>query len=200
MTEIKVVDIKLKIVRGRTGPTEKRFEYSTLIEYIIDKGKDGKNLIMGIVPPTYFHLKKVLNEDLDDLERVIFHNIRKDDRKYLEELFVTNNLLKINLKKALGEIIDRVVIDNITETGRLGYIFSASIYLNNGQRIPNVIPSDGVVLAILGKKDIYVKDTLLEEKEKLDQQIEERMAAKKDEKPKIEYKPKETDIPKNIYT
>jgi len=198
MKEIKVVDIKLKIIRGRVGPADRRFQYSTLIEYFIGEDEGGKVLTMGLIPPTYFFLKQVLNEDLNDLERVIYHNIRKDDRKILRELFITNNLIKINLKNTLSTIIDRVVIDKIDPIGSMNYNFSASLYLNNGQRVPNVIPSDAAVIALIANKDIFIVDDLFEEKDRIDDEIEERLSSKKTGKPSSEEE--EIDIPKNIYT
>ena len=198
MKKIKVVDIKLKIVRGRPGPTEKRFQYSTLIEYFLEGKEDDTPLTMGITPHTYFFLKKVLNEDLDDLERVIYHNIRVDNRKLLTELFLENHLLNISLKKELIDTVDEVVIDTLKPVGQSGYNFSASIYLNNGQRIPNIIPSDAIVLALLGKKDIYIESHVLEEKAQLDKEFEEKMASKKGEEGEDALKNRE--IPKRIYT
>ena len=198
MSEVKVIDVKLKIIRGRAHPTERRLDYSTVVDYIITEGETGEKLSMSVVPPVYFYLKRVLNEEFDDLERVIFHTIQEDDRTYLEEFILTNNLLKINLKKILTAAIERIVIDRVREVGRTGYIFSASIYLNNGQRIPNVIPSDAVAIAILGGKDIFVKTKVLEEKKELDKLIDDRMTQKKEEKPEPDEK--KPDIPKNIYT
>lgn len=193
MKEIKVTDIKLQIIRGRPGPAEKRFEYSTLIEYFIG---DDKSLTMGIIPPTYFYIKKVLNEELDDLERVILHNIQRDNRIFFRELFVENNLMKISVTKTLSEIVDRIVIDDIQPIGKLSYNFAASIFLNNGQRIPKVIPSDAVVIALMAKKEIYITDELMDEKVKIDEEIEKRM--KKEEKSKDDKE--ETEVPKGIYT
>ena len=193
------MDIKLRIVRGRTGPADKRFEYSTLIDYII-KDEGGKTLTMGITPPVYFFLKQVLNEELDDLERVIFHNIRRENRKILKDLFIDNNLLNISLKGVLVGAVDRIVIDGIKSVGKLNYNFSASIYLNNGQRIPNIIPSDAVVIALLANKSIYITDSLLDEKEKIDKEIEEKMTSKKEPKPESEDEQKEGKVPKSLYT
>jgi bifunctional DNase/RNase len=201
MKELKIQEIKLKIIRGRTGPAQERFEYSTLIEYYFDVNKNTKQILtMGIIPPTYFFLKQVLNEDLDDLERVIFHSIQSDNRKILQELFIENNLMKISLMEKLDAIIDRVVIDSIIRMGKTGYKFAASLYLNNGERIPNVIPSDAVILAILGKKDIYILDELLEEKQKAEQEIEEHVASKKEQASKPKDEIDEPELPKNIYT
>lgn len=194
--ELKIVEIKLKIVRGRSGPGEKRFEYSTLIEYIIGEDEEKKVLTMGIIPPTYFYLKQVLREELDDLERVVLHNIQRDYRKIIRELFIENNLLHVNLEKTLAESVDRVVIDHLKPIGKTNYNFSASIYLNNGQRIPEVIPSDAAVIALIANKNIYVTNGLLAEKERIDQEIDERLASEK-EKAK---KPEETEAPKTIYT
>ena len=111
--ELKVTEIQLKIVRGRSSPGEKRFEYSTLIEYVIGEDEEKKVLTMGIIPPTYFYIKRVMRQDLDDLERVVLHNVQRDYRKIIRELFIENNLLHINLEKALVEPGDRVVIDHI---------------------------------------------------------------------------------------
>ncbi len=200
MNKIKVLDIKLKIVRGRPGPGEKRFQYSTLVEYILEENEDGTSLTMGVTPPTYFFLKQVLKTKLTDLERVIYHSIRTDFRIYFRELFIQNNLLNIKLKKVLAESIDEIIIDELRAVGRQGYTFSASIYLTNGQRIPNVIPSDAVVLALLAKKDIYIGDNVLKEKVRLDKEFQEQLTGKKESNRKDDKKPKELIGPKNIYT
>ncbi len=198
--ELKIIDIKLKIVRGKTGPVEQRFQYSTLIEYYIGEsveGEDQKILTMGIIPPTYFYLKRVLNEELDDLDKVISHNIQRDSRKIIRELFIDNNLMFLNLKNALSGSIERVVIDNVHTIGKLNYNFSASIYLTNGQRIPYIIPSDALVFALVAGKDIFVTTSLLEEKDRIDREFEEQISAKKrGESESGEQKA----IPRNIYT
>ena len=195
--ELKIVDVKLKIIRGKTGPSAQRFQYSTLIEYYIGVGEDQKILTMGIIPPTYFYLKRVLNEELDDLDKVILHNIQRDNRKIIRELFIENNLMFMNLKNALMDSIDRIVIDGVHTIGKLSYNFSASVYLTNGQRIPYIIPSDAVVFALVAGKDIYVTDTLLEAKDRIDREFE---AKESSEKPDSEDQKDKEVIPKNIYT
>ncbi|MFX1293496.1 MAG: hypothetical protein ACFFD2_01365 [Promethearchaeota archaeon] len=200
MNKIKVVDIKLKIIRGRSSPGEMRFKYSTLIEYFLEDKENGKRIIMGITPSTYFFIKQVLKEGLNDLERVIFHNIRVDSRKSLHELFIENNLLNISLKKEMVEVIDKVVIDNLKSFGKSGYNFSASLFLNNGQRIPNIIPSDAIVLALLANKDIYISNSILEEKEKIDKEFDEIVESKRDTYNEGEKEQKKGKIPENIYT
>jgi len=197
--ELKILDIKLKIIRGKTAPMDQqRFQYSTLIEYYIGAGEDQKILTMGIIPPTYFYLKRVLNEELDDLDKVILHNIiQRDNRKIIRELFIENNLMFMNLRNALMDSIDRIVIDNLHTLGKLNYNFSASVYLTNGQRIPYIIPSDAVVFALVAGKDIYVTDTLLEAKDRIDREFE---AKESSEKPDSDDQKDKEVIPKNIYT
>lgn len=201
MNKYEVVDIKLKIVRGRVSPNEERFSYSTLVEYYYDSQEDKKennHLTMGISPPTYFFLKEVLKQQLEALERVILHNVKGDDRKFLHDLFIQNNLLRINMIKILAETVDEVVIDGIKPMGQSSYNFSASLYLNNGQRIPNIIPSDAVVIALLAKKKIYILDRVIYEKEKIDQEFQEKFASEKEIDEGDESK--KSDIPKNLYT
>ena len=60
LMELRVTDIKLKIVRGRTSPAEQRFQYSTLIEYSVARGDEEILLVMGVIPPTFFYLKEVI--------------------------------------------------------------------------------------------------------------------------------------------
>ena len=179
MKELKIVDIKLKIIRGRGNSSEERFPYNTIVEYYTTD--ESKNLTMSISPPTYFLLKQVLNEGLDDLERVILHTIRPDDRLFFQNLF-QNNLIKISMKKALA-IVDRIVIDKITPIKPSTYNYAASIYLTNGERIPNVIPSDAVFIGLLAGKSIYIDDSLLELKDKIDQEIAEKTAVKEEGSP-----------------
>lgn len=179
MKELKIVDIKLKIIRGRGSPSEERFPYNTIVEYYTTD--ESKNLTMSISPPTFFILKQVLNEELDDLQRVIFHTIRPDDRLFFQNLF-QNNLIKISMKKALA-IVDRIVIDKITPIKPSTYNYAASIYLTNGERIPNVIPSDAVFIGLLAGKSIYIDDSLLELKDKIDQEIAEKTAVKEEGPP-----------------
>ncbi len=202
MKRKKVVDIQLRIVRGKPpGPSEKRLQYSTLIEYILESENEGANLIMGITPPTYFFLKSVLKQEITDLERVIYHNIRADARKVLQELFIENNLLNINLKKGLDESIDEVVIDKLKKIGpNVGYNFSASIYLTNGQRIPNIIPSDAIVFAILAHKDIFVTENVLIEKARLDAELMAKMVSKKRPETEAADTEKKPQFPERIYT
>lgn len=200
MTELKVVDIKLKIVRGRSSPNEKRFSYSTLVEYIIDPADASKKLVVGVIPPTYFILKQVLKEDLDDLERVIYHNIREDIRLFFQDLFLENNLLKISMRKALIETVDRVVIDTINRLREDTYNFAASIYLNNGQRLHDVMPSDAVIIALVANKNIYIDTTLQETKEKIDRQIEEKTEPKAEGSPTDEAGKDDDSNAKNLYT
>jgi bifunctional DNase/RNase len=69
--------------------------------------------------------------------------------------------LKITMRKALIETVDRVVIDTINRLREDIYNFAASIYLNNGQRIHDVMPSDAVIIALLANKSIYIDTTLL---------------------------------------
>jgi len=201
MKRVKVVDIRLKIIRGKPpSPTEKRFQYSTLIEYVLEGKEDGEHLVMGITPPTYFFLKQVLKQELTDLERVIYHNIRIDSRKFLQELLIQNNLLNINLKKALIESVDEVVIDNLNKVGLSApYKFSASLYLNNGERIPNIIPSDAIIFALLANKTIFITEAVLQEKGRLDKLFFEKLQAKKDSGLKKELPKKKPDLPKGIY-
>jgi hypothetical protein len=202
MKRKKVVNIRLRIVRGKPpGPSEKRLQYSTLIEYVLESEDEGANLIMGITPPTYFFLKSVLKQEITDLERVIYHNIRTDTRKIFQELFFENNLLNINLKKRLDDSIDEVVIDKLKEIGpNAGYNFSASIYLSNGQRIPNIIPSDAIVFAILANKDIFVSEGVLTEKARLDEELTAKMASKKRPETEGADTEKKPQFPKRIYT
>ena len=200
MPELKVIDIKLKIVRGRPSPNEKRFSYSTIVEYIIDPADPSKNLTVGVIPPTYFTLKQVLKEDLDDLERVIYHNVREDDRFFFQDLFLENNLMKITMRKALIETVDRVVIDTINRLSENTYNFAASIYLNNGQRIHDVMPSDAIVIALLANKNIYIDTMLLEMKEKIDREIEEKTEPKAEGSPTDDDGKKDDSISKNLYT
>ncbi len=200
MPELKVIDIKLKIVRGRPSPNEKRFSYSTIVEYIIDPADPSKRLTMGVIPPTYFTLKQVLKQDLDDLERVIYHNVREDDRFFFQDLFLENNLMKITMRKALIEIVDCVIIDTINRLKEDTYNFAASIYLNNGQRIHDVMPSDAVIIALLADKNIYIDTMLLEMKEKIDREIEEKTEPKAEGSPTDEEGKKDDSISKNLYT
>ncbi|MHA1267517.1 MAG: hypothetical protein ACTSRS_19940 [Candidatus Helarchaeota archaeon] len=200
--ELRVLDIKLKIIRGRTKPRARRFQYSTLIQYIIEGDAEEIVLDMGIIPPTYFFIKAVMNEDLDDLERVILHTIKDDSRKILRELFIENNLLNLNLKKGLASSLDRVVIDDIISQGKWDYIFVASIYLTNGQRIPHVVPTEAVILALLAgkKEEIYVTDKLLTAKAKLDQELKSRLETTLEPGAGKESEEKKPTIPKNLYT
>lgn len=198
MIKLRVKDIKLKIVRGRISTAEQRFQYSTLMEYVIQEDDRETSLIMGIIPPTYFYLKDVLNEELDDLERVILHNIQSDRRLSIRDLFVQNNLLHLNIEKSLSAAIDMVVIDEITRFGKTSYNFAASLYLTNGERIPNVVPSDALVLALLAdKRDaIFVSDALIREREAIDREL----STKPDPLPQDAGKVGEPQVPKNLYT
>jgi len=182
MKELKVVDIKLKIVRGSAGLREERFPYTTLVEYFTTDA--SKNLTMGISPPFYFVLKQVLNQELDDLERFIYHNVRPDERLFFQDLYLENNLMKISMKRTLANIIDRIVIDKITPIKQSTYTYAASIYLNNGQRVPDVIPSDAVVMGLLASKDIYITTELLETKEQIDRELIEKAEAQEEGLPK----------------
>jgi len=196
MKEFKVTEIKLKIIRGRAGPSEERFPYTTIIEYLTTD--DSKNLTMSISPTIYFIIKQVLNEELDDLERVIFHTIRPDERLFFHDLF-KNNLMKITMKKALA-VVDRIVIDKITQIKPSIFNYAASIYLTNGQRVPNVIPSDAVFVGLLANKSIYLDAELLELKEKIDQEMTEKTVANEEELAKEKEEKKEDSSSKNLYT
>ena len=93
-----------------------------------------------------------------------------------------------------------IIIDNLHTLGKLNYNFSASVYLTNGQRIPYIIPSDAIVFALVAGKDIYVTETLLEAKDRIDREFEEKESSKKDDETEGEGQKETEEIPKNIYT